>query len=44
VEDIFSHPAAPTPRDPTHEIDQLLILTSCYRRYPKEMKRTKQVS
>lgn len=44
VEDIFSQPAAPAAQVPTHEIDELLLLSSWFRRFPKEMKRTKQVS
>jgi excinuclease ABC subunit C len=44
VEDIFSQPAAPTAQVPTHEIDELLLLSSWFRRFPQEMKRTKQVS
>ena len=44
VEDIFSQPAAPTAQVPTHEIDELLLLSSWFRRFPAEMKRTKQVS
>jgi excinuclease ABC subunit C len=44
VEDIFSQPASPTAQVPTHEIDELLLLSSWFRRFPKEMKRTRQVS
>jgi len=44
VDDIFSQPAAPSAQVPTHEIDELLLLSSWFRRFPKEMKRTKQVS
>ncbi len=44
VEDIFSQPAAPNAQVPTHEIDELLLLSSWFRRFPKEMKRTRQVS
>ena len=44
VEDIFSQPVAKTAQVPTHEIDELLLLSSWFRRFPKEMKRTKQVS
>jgi excinuclease ABC subunit C len=29
---------------PTHEIDELLLLSSWFRRFPKEMRRTRQVS
>ena len=44
VEDIFSPEDKPTAQVPTHEIDELLLLSSWFRRFPKEMKRTKQVS
>jgi excinuclease ABC subunit C len=44
VNDIFSQPAAPAAQVPTHEIDELLLLSSWFRRFPTEMKRTKQVS
>lgn len=44
VEDIFSQKAVPTAQVPTHEIDELLLLSSWFRRFPQEMKRTKQVS
>jgi len=44
VNDIFSQPAAPSAQVPTHEIDELLLLSSWFRRFPKEMKRTRQVS
>jgi len=44
VEDIFSPNDKPTAQVPTHEIDELLLLSSWFRRFPKEMKRTKQVS
>jgi excinuclease ABC subunit C len=44
VEDIFSQQATPTAQVPTHEIDELLLLSSWFRRFPQEMKRTKQVS
>jgi excinuclease ABC subunit C len=44
VEDIFSQRESPTAQVPTHEIDELLLLSSWFRRFPKEMKRTKQVS
>jgi excinuclease ABC subunit C len=43
VEDIFSGSEQPTTRVPTHEIDELLLLSSWFRRFPKEMGRTKQV-
>ena len=44
VEDIFSQKESPTAQVPTHEIDELLLLSSWFRRFPREMKRTKQVS
>src|SRR3954463_3152996 len=44
VEDIFEQKEAPTATVPTHEIDELLLLSSWFRRFPQEMKRTKQVS
>ena len=45
VEDIFSPEDKPPPAQvPTHEIDELLLLSSWFRRFPTEMKRTKQVS
>ncbi len=44
VEVIFSQPVLPTAQVPTHEIDELLLLSSWFRRFPKEMKRTRQVS
>ena len=44
VEDIFSQPALPNAQVPTHEIDELLLLSSWFRRFPSEMKRTRQVS
>jgi excinuclease ABC subunit C len=44
VEDIFSGNEKPSSRIPTHEIDELLLLSSWFRRFPDEMGRTKQVS
>jgi excinuclease ABC subunit C len=44
VEDIFEQNEKPTASVPTHEIDELLLLSSWFRRFPQEMKRTKQVS
>jgi excinuclease ABC subunit C len=44
VDDIFSQPVTPTAQVPTHEIDELLLLSSWFRRFPQEMKRTRQVS
>jgi hypothetical protein len=43
VEDIFAQQQSPTAQVPTHEIDELLLLSSWFRRFPREMKRTKQV-
>ena len=45
VNDIFSAPESKKPSTsvPTHEIDELLLLSSWFRRFPKEMGRTKQV-
>src|SRR5437764_2609178 len=34
VEDIFSQPAIPNTQVPTHEIDELLLLSSWFRRFP----------
>jgi excinuclease ABC subunit C len=43
--DIFgSAPDHPALSVPTHEIDELLLLSSWFRRFPKEMTRTRQVS
>jgi excinuclease ABC subunit C len=44
VGDIFSQPVPSNAQVPTHEIDELLLLSSWFRRFPKEMKRTRQVS
>jgi excinuclease ABC subunit C len=44
VEDIFSPDGSPTAQVPTHEIDELLLLSSWFRRFPKEMKRTAATS
>jgi excinuclease ABC subunit C len=44
VEDIFSERVESTAQVPTHEIDELLLLSSWFRRFPQEMKRTRQVS
>ena len=44
VDDIFSQAVSSNAQVPTHEIDELLLLSSWFRRFPKEMKRTKQVS
>src|SRR6266513_3702510 len=44
VDDIFSEPVPSNAQVPTHEIDELLLLSSWFRRFPSEMKRTRQVS
>ena len=46
VEDIFSAPGSTKPSTsvPTHEIDELLLLSSWFRRFPDEMGRTRKVS
>jgi excinuclease ABC subunit C len=44
VEGIFSNGDPPTAAVPTHEIDELLLLSSWFRRFPDEMKHTQQVS
>ena len=42
--DIFgSAPEKPVLAVPTHEIDELLLLSSWFRKFPKEMNRTKQI-
>jgi excinuclease ABC subunit C len=43
VEDIFAQKDKPTAQVPTHEIDELLLMSSWFRRFPAEMKRTRQV-
>ena len=43
VEDIFGDHEKPSSVVPTHEIDELLLLSSWFRRFPKEMGRTKPV-
>lgn len=44
VEDIFSAAEKPCTRVPTHEIDELLLLSSWFRKFPGEMEKTRQVS
>src|SRR2546423_226415 len=44
VDDIFSQPVPSNTQVPTHEIDELLLLSSWFRRFPSEMKRTRQVT
>jgi len=43
VDDIFSTVEKSTTRIPTHEIDELLLLSSWFRRFPGEMGHTRQV-
>lgn len=43
VEDIFGDHEKPSSVVPTHEIDELLLLSSWFRRFPKEMGRTRPV-
>jgi excinuclease ABC subunit C len=42
--DIFVGGEKPALAVPTHEIDELLLLSSWFRRFPAEMRKTKQVS
>ena len=44
VDDIFGSSEKPSTVVPTHEIDELLLLSSWFRRFPAEMERTKAVS
>lgn len=44
VEGIFGTGEKPSTVIPTHEIDELLLLSSWFRRFPDEMGRTRQVS
>ena len=41
IDDIFSPPDARQSSVPTHEIDELLLLSSWFRRYPAELERTR---
>jgi excinuclease ABC subunit C len=41
VDDVFRSTERPSASIPTHEIDELLLLSSWFRRFPKELKRTK---
>jgi hypothetical protein len=41
---IFAGNEKPALAVPTHEIDELLLLSSWFRRFPAEMDRTRQVS
>ena len=40
VEDVFRSTERPSASIPTHEIDELLLLSSWFRRFPKELERT----
>lgn len=44
AEDMFSVQEKPTTSVPTHEIDELLLLSSWFRRFPTEMGKTRKVS
>lgn len=41
IDDIFSPPEGRHSSVPTHEIDELLLLSSWFRRYPSELERTR---
>ena len=40
IDDVFGHPEPMRGAVPTHEIDELLLLSSWFRRFPKELDRT----
>lgn len=44
VDDIFGEKATPGSSIPTHEIDELLLLSSWFRKFPEEMGRAKRVA
>ena len=44
VEDMFSGHEQPTTSVPTHEIEELLLLSSWFRRFPTEMGKTRKAS
>ena len=44
AEDMFSVQETPTTSVPTHEIDELLLLSSWFRRFPAEMEKTRKIS
>jgi excinuclease ABC subunit C len=44
AEEMFSSRETPTTSIPTHEIDELLLLSSWFKRFPAELGRTKKVS
>ncbi|HXE60457.1 MAG TPA: UvrB/UvrC motif-containing protein [Gemmatimonadaceae bacterium] len=43
IEDVYGPVERPTTRVPTHEIDEMLLLTSWFGRFPQEMERVRQV-
>lgn len=44
VDDIFGDNSAPSSSIPTHEIDELLLLSSWFRKFPEEMQRARRVA
>jgi excinuclease ABC subunit C len=40
IDDVFSPVERDTGQIPTHEIDELLLLSSWFRRFPAELERT----
>jgi len=44
IDDIFGETPTPGSSIPTHEIDELLLLSSWFRKYPKEMQRASRVA
>ena len=44
IADVFSPPERPTTRVPTHEIDEMLLLTSWFGRFPDEMNNTVRIA
>ncbi len=44
AEEMFGHRETPSASVPTHEIDELLLLSSWFRRFPAELTHTRQVS
>ena len=43
IADVYGTAERDTTRVPTHEIDELLLLSSWFRRFPEEMERVRQV-
>jgi excinuclease ABC subunit C len=43
IADVYGPAERPTTRVPTHEIDEMLLLTSWFGRFPEEMERVRQV-